>query len=194
MTAHFGPSALATPANLITIGRLVLTIPLLGMILDTGASWPALVLWIALCVTDGIDGYFARRQGATRSGAFLDPLADKVLVLGAMAALVANDTFWWLPVAIIAVRELGIQAFRSYWGRRGLAVPATRPGQGEDRRAGGRRRVRPAAPHRHRPPLGRQHRLGARRGAHRRQRRAVRRRGQPRRHDRRLPEVAVRAL
>ena len=70
----------------------------------------ALVLWIALCVTDGIDGYFARRQGATRSGAFLDPLADKVLVLGAMAALVANDTFWWVPVAIIAVREIGIQA------------------------------------------------------------------------------------
>ncbi len=125
MTAHFGPSALATPANLITIGRLVLTLPLIGMILDSGASWPALILWIALCVTDGIDGYFARRQGATRSGAFLDPLADKVLVLGAMAALVANDTFWWLPVAIIAVRELGIQAFRSFWGRRGLAVPAT---------------------------------------------------------------------
>jgi len=125
VTAHFGPSALATPANLITIGRLVLTVPLLGMILDSGASWSAVLLWIALCVTDGIDGYFARRQGTTRSGAFLDPLADKVLVLGAMAALVANDTFWWFPVAIIAVRELLIQGFRSYWGRRGLAVPAS---------------------------------------------------------------------
>jgi CDP-diacylglycerol--glycerol-3-phosphate 3-phosphatidyltransferase len=42
-----------------------------------------------------------------------------------MVALVANDTFWWLPVAIIAMRELGIQAFRSYWGKKGLAVPAT---------------------------------------------------------------------
>ena len=42
-----------------------------------------------------------------------------------MVALVANGTFWWLPVAVIAVRELGIQAFRSFWGRRGLAVPAT---------------------------------------------------------------------
>ncbi|MEQ1787651.1 MAG: CDP-alcohol phosphatidyltransferase family protein, partial [Acidimicrobiales bacterium] len=125
MTAHFGPSALATPANLVTIGRLVLTVPLLGMILDSGASWPAVVLWIALCVTDGIDGHLARRQGTTRSGAFLDPLADKVLVLGALAALVANDTFWWPPVAVIAVRELGIQGFRSYWGRKGLAVPAT---------------------------------------------------------------------
>src|SRR3546814_17317673 len=64
-------------------------------------------------------------MGTTRSGAFLDPLADKVLVLGAMVALVANGTFWWLPVSVIALRELGIQAFRSYWGRRGLAVPAT---------------------------------------------------------------------
>jgi CDP-diacylglycerol--glycerol-3-phosphate 3-phosphatidyltransferase len=125
VTAHFGPSALATPANLITIGRLVLTVPLLAMILDSGASWSAVTLWIALCVTDGIDGYYARRHGTTRSGAFLDPLADKVLVLGALAALVANDTFWWPPVAIIAVRELGIQGFRSFWGRRGLAVPAT---------------------------------------------------------------------
>ncbi|MEO7427918.1 MAG: CDP-alcohol phosphatidyltransferase family protein, partial [Acidimicrobiales bacterium] len=65
------------------------------------------------------------RHGTTRSGAFLDPLADKVLVLGGMVALVANETFWWLPVAIIAVRELAIQAFRSYWGKKGLAVPAT---------------------------------------------------------------------
>lgn len=125
MTAQFGPSALATPANLLTIARLVLTVPLLAMIADTGATWPAVSLWVALCITDGIDGHLARRHGTTRSGAFLDPLADKVLVLGGMVALVANGTFWWLPVALVAVRELGIQAFRSYWGKKGLAVPAT---------------------------------------------------------------------
>lgn len=125
MTTQFGPSALATPANLLTVARLVLTVPLLAMIVDTGASWAAVILWIVLCITDGIDGNIARRHGTTRSGAFLDPLADKVLVLGGMVALVANETFWWLPVAIIAVRELGIQVFRSYWGKKGLAVPAT---------------------------------------------------------------------
>ena len=76
----------------------MLTVPLLAMIVDTGATWSAAALWVALCITDGIDGHIARRQGTTRSGAFLDPLADKVLVLGAMFALVANDTFWWLPV------------------------------------------------------------------------------------------------
>src|SRR3954447_23186178 len=96
------------------------------MITGDDGSWPALVLWIALCASDGIDGWLARRQGVTRSGAFLDPLADKVLVLGAMVALVAADRFWWVPVAVIGVREFGIQAFRSYWGRRGLAVPASK--------------------------------------------------------------------
>lgn len=125
MTGHFGPSALATPANLLTIARLVLTVPLLAMVVDEGATWPAVALWIALCLTDGIDGHLARRHGTTRSGAFLDPLADKVLVLGVMAALVANETFWWVPVTIIAIRELAIQGFRSYWGKKGLAVPAT---------------------------------------------------------------------
>jgi CDP-diacylglycerol--glycerol-3-phosphate 3-phosphatidyltransferase len=125
VTAQFGPGALATPANLVTVGRLVLTVPLLAMIVDTGATWTTATLWLALCITDGIDGHIARRQGTTRSGAFLDPLADKVLVLGGMAALVANDTFWWPPVAVIAIRELGIQGLRSYWGTKGLAVPAT---------------------------------------------------------------------
>ena len=110
----------------VTITRLLLAVPLLMLIADNPSSWPALALWIILCVTDGIDGYIARRQGATRSGAFLDPLADKVLVLGALAALIAAGVFWWVPVAIIAVREVMISAFRSFWGRRGLAVPATR--------------------------------------------------------------------
>ncbi len=121
----FGPSALATPANAVTITRLLLAVPLLMLIADRNSSWPAVALWIILCITDGIDGYLARRQGTTRSGAFLDPLADKVLVLGAMATLVAAGVFWWLPVVIIGVREFAISAFRSFWGRRGLAVPAT---------------------------------------------------------------------
>jgi len=122
----FGPSALATPANAVTITRLLLAVPLFMLITDRPAGWSLLVLWFILCVTDGIDGYLARRHGTTRSGAFLDPLADKVLVLGGLAALVAAGEFWWLPVALIAGREVGISLFRTYWGRQGLAVPATR--------------------------------------------------------------------
>jgi CDP-diacylglycerol--glycerol-3-phosphate 3-phosphatidyltransferase len=45
-------------------------------------------------------------------------------VLGVMFALVANDHLWWLPVALIAVRELAVSAYRSWAGRRGISVPA----------------------------------------------------------------------
>jgi CDP-diacylglycerol--glycerol-3-phosphate 3-phosphatidyltransferase len=121
---RFGPSALLTPANAVTIIRMLLSPALLVMILDDPSSWGAVSLWIALAVTDGVDGALARRFGTTRSGAFLDPLADKILVLGAMFALVAAGRFWWLPVALIAAREVVISVFRAQLGRQGLAVPA----------------------------------------------------------------------
>jgi CDP-diacylglycerol--glycerol-3-phosphate 3-phosphatidyltransferase len=71
-----------------------------------------------------VDGWVARRQGATTSGAFLDPLADKFLVLGALVALAAGGLTGWLPVLIIAARELLISAYRSVVARRGVSVPA----------------------------------------------------------------------
>jgi CDP-diacylglycerol---glycerol-3-phosphate 3-phosphatidyltransferase len=120
----FGPSALATPANAVTIGRLVLSPLLWLMILADGASWGALVLWTGLAATDGVDGWVARRMGTTRSGAFLDPLADKALVLGALWAVVVAGGFWWLPVGLITLREAAISGFRFFWGRQGLAMPA----------------------------------------------------------------------
>jgi CDP-diacylglycerol--glycerol-3-phosphate 3-phosphatidyltransferase len=123
-SGSFGPSALATPANAVTLARLFITPLLLAMIVRDGATWPALAFWIVLAGTDGVDGYLARRHGTTRSGAFLDPLADKFLVLGAMAALVAKDVFWWLPVALIAAREIGISLYRTWVARRGVSVPA----------------------------------------------------------------------
>ncbi len=121
---RFGPSALLTPANAVTIIRLVVSPALLVMILRDPSSWAAVSLWISLGVTDGVDGILARRFGTTRSGAFLDPLADKVLVLGAMFALVAANRFWVVPVALIAAREVAISLYRTRLSRLGLAVPA----------------------------------------------------------------------
>lgn len=121
---RFGPSALATPANAVTIIRLLVSPALLVMILDEPSSWLAVGMWFVLGVTDGIDGYLARRFGTTRSGAFLDPLADKVLVLGALYALVAAGRFAWLPVVLITAREVAISVYRTHLGRSGLAVPA----------------------------------------------------------------------
>lgn len=123
-TRPFGPTALLTPANAITIARLVVTPILLVVIVSGGATWGALAFWMALAITDGVDGYLARRQGTTRSGAFLDPLADKFLVLGAMFALVAKGVFWMPPVALIAGREIGISVYRTWMGRQGVSIPA----------------------------------------------------------------------
>ncbi len=121
---RYGASALATPANAITIARMALAIPFLGFVANGGASYWAVLAWFVLAGSDGIDGHLARKHGTTRSGAFLDPLADKVLVLGAAWALVVSGTFWWLPVLLITVREIGISVFRSWYARRGIAVPA----------------------------------------------------------------------
>jgi CDP-diacylglycerol--glycerol-3-phosphate 3-phosphatidyltransferase len=122
----YGPSAIATPANGVTLIRVLITPLLLVWILDSGASWPAEALWIVLSLTDGIDGFLARRHGATRSGAFLDPLADKFLVLGGMVALVSIDVFGWVPVALIAVREVAMSVYRAVVGRVGVSIPARR--------------------------------------------------------------------
>jgi CDP-diacylglycerol--glycerol-3-phosphate 3-phosphatidyltransferase len=120
----FGPTALATPANAVTLGRVVALPVLILLILGSGTEWPALATWIVLAGSDFADGWLARRHGTTRSGAFLDPLADKFIVLGAMAALVGKGVLWWVPVAIIAVREVALSAYRSYVARRGVSVPA----------------------------------------------------------------------
>jgi CDP-diacylglycerol--glycerol-3-phosphate 3-phosphatidyltransferase len=123
---RFGPGAVATPANFITIARLLLAIPTLILIERQGTSWLTVSLWFVLSCTDGVDGWIARRDGTTRSGAFLDPLADKFLVLVAMITLIDRHVFWWLPVAIIFARELTMSLYRVFVGTRGISVPASK--------------------------------------------------------------------
>ena len=121
------PNAIATWANAVTVGRILVS-PLMFVVIPDSSegSWAAFALWFVLCSSDGIDGYLARRHGATRSGAFLDPLADKVLVLGAMFALVSRDIYWIVPVAIIGAREVAISMYRVLVGAKGISVPASR--------------------------------------------------------------------
>ncbi|HUD17903.1 MAG TPA: CDP-alcohol phosphatidyltransferase family protein, partial [Acidimicrobiales bacterium] len=88
------------------------------------ATWFNVVVGLAVAGSDGLDGYMARRQGTTRSGAFLDPLADKAVVLGALFALAAQGHLPWVPVILIAIREVGMQVYRSWVGRRGVSIPA----------------------------------------------------------------------
>ena len=127
---RFGETAIKTPANVITFMRLLFAIPVLVWILDQhDGNWGTFVGWLVLAFTDGLDGWLARRDGTTRSGAFLDPLADKILVTGAFVALAVRGDIAWLPVIIVIAREGGVQVWRTLAGRRGVSVPARQLGK-----------------------------------------------------------------
>ncbi len=121
----FGSASLAGPANLVTFARIAASPVFIVMVAVWGARWATFWTGFAIAMTDYLDGLLARRYGSTRAGAFLDPLADKVLVLGGLAALAWNGQFHIVPVLVIAVRELVMSAYRSRAGKRGISVPAT---------------------------------------------------------------------
>jgi CDP-diacylglycerol---glycerol-3-phosphate 3-phosphatidyltransferase len=126
---RFGQSALATPANFLTLSRIAVAIPTLALIRNRGAEWLTVGLWFAITASDSLDGWLARRDGATRSGAFLDPVADKLIVLGGFAVLADRGVFPWWAVLLVVVREIGISTYRSVAGRRGVVLPAQRLGK-----------------------------------------------------------------
>lgn len=121
---RFDPSAWVTPANALTVVRMALTPVVLVFMASLRFDVGTFALWFVLCWTDYFDGILARRFGTTRSGAFLDPLADKFMSLGAMIVLVIKGVYSWPWVALIAVREVAITLYRTVVGTKGISVPA----------------------------------------------------------------------
>jgi CDP-diacylglycerol--glycerol-3-phosphate 3-phosphatidyltransferase len=124
----YGPGAILTPANAVTLARLALAPVAFVLMIGTEgqSSWLLCGVWFVLSTSDMLDGRLARRYGSTRSGAFLDPLADKVLALGGVGVMCLEGRFPWIAWILIAGREVVISAFRSRYARRGLAVPASK--------------------------------------------------------------------
>jgi CDP-diacylglycerol--glycerol-3-phosphate 3-phosphatidyltransferase len=95
-----------TVANALTAMRAVLAVPVIGLIAIGDAS-DALLVFVVAAATDAIDGPIARhRGGASRVGAALDPLADKILVVGTLAALAVRGVAPAWAVGLILAREL----------------------------------------------------------------------------------------
>jgi CDP-diacylglycerol--glycerol-3-phosphate 3-phosphatidyltransferase len=121
--------------NSITMSRIVM-IPLLLWILSPHFPWQmygmqeitASVLFVLASITDGLDGYLARKRGQiTTMGMLLDPLADKIMVTGALIALVAYNPSVvkvWIAVIIIA-REFLISGLRSIASSEGFTIQAS---------------------------------------------------------------------
>lgn len=120
---------LASPANFITVSRIALTPILCIMVYNDadslGTSWAAFAIGLLMAFTDLIDGRVARATGGfSRSGAFLDPLADKIVILGVGFTLVAVDRIGFAPMAVIAAREVLISLMRIRFAISGIAIPA----------------------------------------------------------------------
>jgi CDP-diacylglycerol--glycerol-3-phosphate 3-phosphatidyltransferase len=103
----------------------IFAIPLIVLLFYMPYHWsdPAAgLLFVAAGITDSLDGYFARRLGQTsRLGAFLDPVADKLIVAVALVLLVSKDTraLIVLTAAVIIGREITISALREWMAEMG---------------------------------------------------------------------------
>lgn len=99
-------------ANRITILRIVLIpVYLLFMYLDW--VYPALAFYIIACITDYIDGFIARKYDqVTVFGKFMDPLADKLLVLSAMCFFIGTGIMPAWAVVVVLIREFAVSGLR----------------------------------------------------------------------------------
>lgn len=131
-------------ANKLTLTRIILVFVLMGIIwlplnLDTTVMlWIALAIFVVASITDFLDGYLARKLNlVTNLGKFMDPLADKMLVITTLLALIDlghqgklfAGTFPTWIVAFIILRELMVSGIRvlaasqnivlaaNYWGK-----------------------------------------------------------------------------
>ncbi|MAM72031.1 MAG: CDP-diacylglycerol--glycerol-3-phosphate 3-phosphatidyltransferase [Gammaproteobacteria bacterium] len=108
-----------TIATFFTILR-VLAIPVFIVIYYSGIPGARLIasgIFILACLTDWLDGYLARKlDQCSKFGAFLDPVADKLLVTVSLVMLAANFTSPWFvaPAAIMVAREILISALREW--------------------------------------------------------------------------------
>lgn len=115
---------LFNPANQLTLCR-ILFIPLLALVYYSpfeSRHLAAGALFGLAGITDWLDGYIARKYNLdTPFGAFLDPVADKLMVAVALALLIEshNDVLFTLPAVVIICREIVISALREWMAELG---------------------------------------------------------------------------
>lgn len=118
--------------NLLTMAR-ILVIPLVLWLLDQGAPKDCVIaalVYSAAALTDLLDGYLARRMNIVSVlGKFLDPLADKLLVMASLVWMVPMGRISEWAVVLLLAREISITALRSIASSEGLVIAAARGGK-----------------------------------------------------------------
>lgn len=118
--------------NILTLSRIVvIPVIFLSMYIHS-AFWAMLaaVLFIVAAITDYFDGYLARSRNETSAfGRLLDPIADKLLVVSALAVILANNMvspISYIPVVVILCREILVSGLREFLAEVRVGLPVTR--------------------------------------------------------------------
>lgn len=121
-----------TTANKLTVVRVAL-IPVFLLVLYrdfSGARWWALGIFIVACLTDFADGYIARHYNQiTNFGKFMDPLADKMLVMAAMCYFVECGQMPGWCLAAVLLREFAVSGMRLVAVEQGRVIAAAWSGK-----------------------------------------------------------------
>lgn len=118
-----------TTANKFTIARILL-IPVFMVLMYLDLVYFALAAFIIACLTDYVDGHIARKYNqVTDFGKFMDPLADKMLVLTAMCYFVEVGLMPGWVVAIVLFREFGVSGLRLVAVEQGIVIAAAWSGK-----------------------------------------------------------------
>ena len=115
-------------ADIVSILRGLAVAPVVWLV-ATGQREAAFLVFVISALSDAADGAIARRVGPSRHGTLLDPLADKVLVVGVAAALFATGAIPAALLALLAVRELAVALVRVTDHRAGVRRPADASGK-----------------------------------------------------------------
>lgn len=118
-----------TTANKITMLRIIL-IPVFLVLAYSDKMMAALAVYIIACLSDFADGYIARHYNQISNfGKFMDPLADKMLVLAAMCFFVENGQMAGWAVAIVLFREFAVSGMRLLAVEQGQVIAAAWSGK-----------------------------------------------------------------
>ncbi len=121
-----------TTANKLTLLRVAM-IPVLLIVLYSGinfSGYVALAVFALACITDFVDGYIARHYNQiTNFGKFMDPLADKVLVVAAMCYFVESGQMPGWALAVVLLREFAVSGMRLVAVEQGRVIAAAWSGK-----------------------------------------------------------------
>jgi CDP-diacylglycerol--glycerol-3-phosphate 3-phosphatidyltransferase len=122
------PNQILNLPNILTMARIA-AIPLMAALLlsptKSAGFWAAAVFALA-SITDWLDGYLARRMGiVTVFGKFLDPIADKLIVMAALIMILPFDRVPAWMVLVILGREIIITGLRGIASNDGIVIPAS---------------------------------------------------------------------